>query len=105
MLDIGTYDGNVLFKAIGNGGRSGFGVGVDIDRDGFEQKNEKAAGLTILDKLENEGLVALDVLNTRQLRGKLWEIKFYDDNRIMYIVADMDNIYLIHACKKQKGKR
>jgi len=67
-------------------------------------KNEKAEALTILEKLEAEGLAALDVLNTRQLRGKLWEIKFYDKNRIMYVVADGDNIYLVHACKKQKGK-
>ncbi|HHV95233.1 MAG TPA: type II toxin-antitoxin system RelE/ParE family toxin [Clostridiaceae bacterium] len=67
-------------------------------------KNEKAEGLIILEKLEDEGLAALDVLNTRQLRGKLWEIKFYDNNRIMYVVADGDNMYLVHACKKQKGK-
>jgi phage-related protein len=67
-------------------------------------KNERAEGLTILGKLEEEGLEALKVLNTRQLRGKLWEIKFYDDNRIMYVVADGDNMYLVHACKKQKGK-
>lgn len=60
--------------------------------------------MIILEKLEDEGLAALDVLNTRQLRGKLWEIKFYSDNRIMYVVADGDNIYLIHACKKQKDK-
>lgn len=67
-------------------------------------KNERAEGLTILGKLENEGLEALNILNTRQLRAKLWEIKFYDDNRIMYIVADGDNMYLVHACKKQKDK-
>jgi len=67
-------------------------------------KNERAEGLTILAKLEYEGLEALKVLNTRQLRGKLWEIKFYDDNRIMYVVADENNMYLLHACKKQKGK-
>lgn len=67
-------------------------------------KNEKAEGLTILEKLEEEGLAALDVLNTRQLRDKLWEIKFYDNNRIMYVVADADNMYLVHACKKQKDK-
>ena len=65
--------------------------------------NEKVTGLTILEKLEDEGFAALDVLNTRQLRGKLWEIKFYN-NRIMYVVADEDNMYLVHACKKQKGK-
>ena len=67
-------------------------------------KNEKAEGLTILNKLEDEGLDALNVLNTRQLRGKLWEIKFYDDNRIMYVIADGENMYLVHACRKQKGK-
>lgn len=22
----------------------------------------------------------------------------------MYIIADIDNMYLVHACKKQKGK-
>lgn len=56
--------------------------GKDLILDYIDRlpKNEKAAGLTILDKLENEGLVALDVLNTRQLRGKLWEIKFYDES-------------------------
>ncbi|MCR4436995.1 MAG: type II toxin-antitoxin system RelE/ParE family toxin [Clostridiales bacterium] len=67
-------------------------------------KNERAEGLTILKRLEDEGLEALNVLNTRQLRAKLWEIKFFDDNRIMYVVADGDNMYLVHACKKQKGK-
>ena len=67
-------------------------------------KNEKAEGLLILEILEEEGLTAFDVLNTRQLKGKLWEIKFYNDNRIMYVVADGDNMYLVHVCKKQKNK-
>ncbi|EMS70252.1 type II toxin-antitoxin system RelE/ParE family toxin [Ruminiclostridium cellobioparum] len=66
-------------------------------------KKERAEGLTILGKLEEEGIEALEVLKTRQLKGRLWEIKFYD-NRIMYIVADGENMYLIHACKKQKNK-
>lgn len=66
-------------------------------------KKERAEGLTILGKLEEEGIEALEVLKPRQLKGRLWEIKFYD-NRIMYIVADGENMYLIHACKKQKNK-
>lgn len=66
-------------------------------------KKERAEGLTILGKLEEEGIEALEVLKTRQLKGRLWEIKFYD-NRIMYTVADGENMYLIHACKKQKNK-
>jgi phage-related protein len=67
-------------------------------------KSERAEALAILERLEEEGLSALEVLNTRQLIGKLWEIKFAKSNRIMYVVADKDNIYLVHACKKQKLK-
>lgn len=65
---------------------------------------EKANGFAIIYRLEKEGLEALSYLNTRQLKSKLWEIKFYDKNRLMYIVADEENIYLLHVCKKQKGK-
>lgn len=67
-------------------------------------KNEKAEGLVILEKLAEDGLEALNVLNTRQLRGKLWEIKFYNKNRIMYIIADIDNMYIVHACKNKREK-
>ncbi|MCL2495815.1 MAG: type II toxin-antitoxin system RelE/ParE family toxin [Clostridiales bacterium] len=49
------------------------------------------------------GFSAFQELNTRQLRGKLYEIK-YSDNRIMYIIQDGDNVYFLHACQKQKGK-
>jgi len=49
------------------------------------------------------GLMAFQKLNTRQLRGKLYEIK-YSDNRIMYVIKDGENVYFLHACAKQKGK-
>ena len=49
------------------------------------------------------GLPAFQELNTRQLRGKLYEIK-YSANRIMYIIKDGENVYFLHACAKQKGK-
>jgi phage-related protein len=65
--------------------------------------SEKAAGYRIRDKIEAEGETALKYLTTRQLRGKLWEIKF-SANRIMYVIKDSENIYFLHACKKQKGK-
>jgi len=42
-------------------------------------------------------------LNTRQLKGKLWEIKF-SQNRIMYVIKDKENIYFLNACKKQKDR-
>jgi len=54
-------------------------------------------------KIVKNGLEALKELDTRQLRGKLWEIKF-SKNRVMYVVADSENIHFLHACKKQKGK-
>ena len=49
------------------------------------------------------GFLAFQELNTRQLRGKLYEIK-HSDNRIMYVIRDGDNVYFLHACQKQKGK-
>jgi phage-related protein len=54
-------------------------------------------------KILLEGYNALKDLNTRQLKGKLWEIKF-SQNRIMYVVQQGDTIYFLHACKKQKNK-
>ena len=36
VLDIGTYDGNVLFKAMKKAGACGFGVGIDIYDGGLQ---------------------------------------------------------------------
>ena len=65
--------------------------------------NERTYGYGIRHKIIKEGLNAFNGLNTRQLQGKLWEIKFAD-NRIMYVIFDNDNVHFLHACKKQKGK-
>lgn len=35
VLDIGTFDGNVLFKAMKNIDPKGYGIGIDIDDDDF----------------------------------------------------------------------
>jgi len=53
--------------------------------------------------IEKDGLIAFENLNTRQLYGKLWKIKI-SQNRIMYVIADKEAVYFLHACKKQKGK-
>ena len=65
--------------------------------------NQRTDGYKILSLLEENGLVALNELNTRQLHKKLWEIKF-DQERMMYVIADEDNLYVVNACKKEKGK-
>jgi SAM-dependent methyltransferase len=36
ILDIGTFDGNVLFRAMTRMRAQGYGVGIDIDYDGFK---------------------------------------------------------------------
>lgn len=80
--------------------------GKDIIRKYLDtlSHEESAEGYYIIERLEYEGIPFLQSLNTRQLDGKLWEIKFRRHNRIMYILIDKDSIYLLHACKKQKGK-
>jgi ubiquinone/menaquinone biosynthesis C-methylase UbiE len=37
VLDIGTYDGNVLFKAMSKAGARGYGVGIDIYGGGLPE--------------------------------------------------------------------
>jgi phage-related protein len=64
---------------------------------------ERTYGYGIRHKIIREGLKAFDGLDIRQLYGKLWEIKFFD-NRIMYVIFDSDAVHFLHACKKQKGK-
>ena len=65
--------------------------------------HEKDAGYQIREVIEELGLLALASLKTRQLKGKLWEIKF-SQNRIMYVIKDENFIYFLHACQKQKNK-
>ena len=66
-------------------------------------KTEMYVGYGIRHKIGSKGMDAFIELDTRQLKGKLWEIRF-SKNRIMYVIADKKNVYMLHACKKQKGK-
>ena len=67
-------------------------------------KDESAQGYAILEMLADYGYAALESLNTRQIRSKLWEIKFRRKNRIFFAAVENGCVYLLHACKKQKGK-
>ena len=64
---------------------------------------EQLEAYKIRQRIYHDGFVTLEALNTHQLKGKLWEIKF-SANRIMYVVQDGESVYFLHACKKQKGK-
>ncbi len=80
--------------------------GKDLIREFLDElpNRESAEGYYIIEQLEIHGLEFLKTLNTRQLEDKLWEIKYPRHNRIFYVVVDGNTIYLLHACKKQKGK-
>ena len=66
-------------------------------------KLAKGEGIRIRHIIRRKGLAAFNELDVRQLKRKLWEIKFYD-NRIMYVLLDADNVYFLHAFQKQKNK-
>jgi len=66
-------------------------------------KTEMYVGYIIRHKLGLKGVSALTELDTRQLRGKLWEIRF-SKNRIAYIAVGKEDIHFLHIFKKQKGK-
>ena len=67
------------------------------------ETSDQLEAINIRRKIIVDGHTALRDLNTRQLKGKLWEIKF-SQNRIMYVIQHGETIYFLHACKKQKGK-
>lgn len=57
----------------------------------------------IIKNIRIDGSKSLEFLDKRQLRKKLYEIKVMK-NRLMYVIADENNMYILHACRKQKGK-
>jgi phage-related protein len=66
-------------------------------------KDEQLRIYDIRKEIRTSGLDAFEKLNTRQLRGKLWEIKV-SQTRIMYVIINKDGVAFLHICKKQKGK-
>jgi len=56
VLDIGTYDGNVLIKAMRKAGARGCGVGIDIDADGFKdgmtEATERGVGNVVFAQMD-----------------------------------------------------
>ena len=59
--------------------------------------------LNIRQLIHKRGMEAFQLLVTRQLYKKLWEIKVSQE-RIMYVIADQGSVYFLNICRKQKGK-
>ena len=66
-------------------------------------KQEKLELYDIRKEIRESGLDAFEKISTRQLRGKLWEIKA-SQSRVMYVIINEEGVAFLHICKKQKGK-
>ena len=64
-------------------------------------KAEVIDGLSVLEKFKND---EIDTLTIKPWQGKISEVYFYKHNRIFYIVVNGDDVYMLHACRKQKNK-
>ena len=62
---------------------------------------EQIDALSVLECMEKG---EFDKLLFKQWEKKIYEVYFRKHNRIFYITADQDNIYLLHACRKQKNQ-
>jgi phage-related protein len=64
-------------------------------------EQEKVDGYSVLSALEND---EFNKVNYKRWKKKIYEVYFYKNNRVFYVIGDSDNLYLLHACRKQKNK-
>lgn len=64
-------------------------------------KPEQVDAYSVLQAFECD---RMEELNIKPWQGKIWEVYFYKHNRIFYITIENTNVYLLHACRKQKNK-
>ena len=64
-------------------------------------KMEIVDGLSVLEKFEKNELESLTI---KPWLGKVSEVYFYKHNRIFYVVVAKQDVYMLHACRKQKNK-
>ena len=64
-------------------------------------EGEQIDALSVLECMEKE---EFDKLQFKRWDKKVYEVYFWKHNRIFYITIDQDNIYLLHACRKQKNQ-
>ena len=62
---------------------------------------EKIDAYSVMECMENG---EFDKIQFKHWEKKIYEVYFQKHNRIFYITVDKDNIYLLHACRKQKNK-
>lgn len=63
--------------------------------------DEQVDGYSVLKNLEEE---KFEEIYFKRWNKKVYEVYFYKNNRIFYIVVNGKDMYLLHACRKQKNK-
>lgn len=64
-------------------------------------ESEQIDAFSVLECMEKN---EFDKIQFKQWQKKVYEVYFRKYNRIFYVVADNENIYLLHACRKQKNR-
>ena len=64
-------------------------------------EDERVDGLSVIECMKNN---EFDKIFWKRWEKKIFEVYFRKNNRIFYVIADANNIYLLHACRKQKNK-
>jgi phage-related protein len=62
---------------------------------------EQIDAFSVLQCMEND---EFEKIEFKRWQKKIYEVYFQKHNRIFYVAADGGNIYLLHACKKQKNR-
>lgn len=65
------------------------------------EKDERVDAYSVRELME-EG--KFDRLQFKRWEKKVYEVYFQKHNRIFYVTVDNNDIYLLHACRKQKNK-
>lgn len=64
-------------------------------------KDEQVDAHHVLKKIQDD---ETDLLTIQSWKGKIKEVYFYKDNRFFFIVEHGTDVYVLHACRKQKNK-
>lgn len=77
--------------------------GKDLIMDYIDSltESERTDALLVMKCMKNN---EFDKLLFKRWEKKVYEVYFRKHNRIFYVTVDKENIYLLHACRKQKNK-
>lgn len=77
--------------------------GRDIIKDYIDSltEEEQVDAISVLECMEKG---EFDKIQFKPWQKKVYEVYFRKHNRIFYVVGDGENLYLLHACRKQKNR-